>query len=90
MDASRCLSHRFSPAHPDQIAMWKAVFLVLAAVSAASCVMTGGLEDVDPTDEGATNALNFAVVQHNRQSNDVFLSQVAEVVRIQRQVGDPR
>ncbi|XP_070696960.1 cystatin C (amyloid angiopathy and cerebral hemorrhage) [Pempheris klunzingeri] len=67
--------------------MWKSVFPVLAAVLAVGlCGIIGGPQDIDVTDEGAQNALNFAVTQHNRGSNDLYLSQVAEVVKVQRQV----
>lgn len=67
--------------------MWKVAFLVFVAVSAVSSSMPGGYQDVNPNDEGVKNALNFAVVQHNRVSNDLYLSQVAEVVKVQSQVG---
>lgn len=67
--------------------MWKIVFTVLAAVLAVGLGgMVGGFQDMDVNDEGARNALNFAVVQHNRANNDMYLSQVAEVVKVQRQV----
>lgn len=70
--------------------MWKLLLPVLAAVFAAGLGgMTGGFRDVDlNTDEGAQNALNFAVVQHNRGTNDMYLSQVAEVVKAQAQVSN--
>ncbi|KAM6922811.1 cystatin C (amyloid angiopathy and cerebral hemorrhage) [Lycodopsis pacificus] len=68
--------------------LWKIVLPVLAAVFAvgSGASMPGGLGDIDPNSEGVRNALNFAVVQHNRGSNDMFLSQVAEVVKAQSQV----
>ncbi|KAJ4949633.1 hypothetical protein JOQ06_021142 [Pogonophryne albipinna] len=47
--------------------------------------MVGGYENIDVNDEGAQNALNFAVVEHNKRSNNMFLSQVAEVVGVERQ-----
>lgn len=68
--------------------MWKAIFLAFAAVSAVlSGLMPGGLSDVDPNDEGAKSALDFAVVQYNRLSNDLYLSQAAGW-KIQRQVSN--
>lgn len=68
--------------------MWKAVFLVFAAVSVVlSGFMPGGLSNVDLNDNGARSALNFAVVQHNRGSNSLYLSQAVEV-KIQRQVSN--
>ncbi|XP_031157915.1 cystatin C (amyloid angiopathy and cerebral hemorrhage) [Sander lucioperca] len=67
--------------------MWKIVFPVLAAVFAVGLGgLVGGFSDVDINNEGVRNALNYAVVQHNRGSNDMYLSQVAEVVKAQRQV----
>lgn len=69
--------------------MWKVVVLVFAAVSAVSpSSMMGGFQDVDPNDEGVKSAMNFAVIQHNRASNDIYLSQVAEVVKVRRQVSN--
>lgn len=69
--------------------MWKAIFLVFIAVSAVSSgLMPGGFQDVDPNDEGARYAANFAVVQHNRASNDMYLNQLVEVVKVQRQVSN--
>ncbi|XP_034082881.1 cystatin C (amyloid angiopathy and cerebral hemorrhage) isoform X2 [Gymnodraco acuticeps] len=67
--------------------MWKIVLPVLAAVFAVgSSTMVGGYINIDVNDEGAQNALNFAVVEHNKQSNNMFLSQVAEVVGVKRQL----
>ncbi|KAL3050127.1 hypothetical protein OYC64_012216 [Pagothenia borchgrevinki] len=69
--------------------MSKIVLLVLAVVFAAgssSPHMVGGYTNIDVNDEGAQNALNFAVVEHNKQSNSMFLSQVAEVVGMKRQL----
>ncbi|XP_034753446.1 cystatin C (amyloid angiopathy and cerebral hemorrhage) [Etheostoma cragini] len=67
--------------------MWKVVFPVLAAVFAVgSGGLVGGFSEVDVHDEGVRDALNYAVVQHNKGSNDLYLSQVAEVLKAQRQV----
>ncbi|XP_051283611.1 cystatin C (amyloid angiopathy and cerebral hemorrhage) [Dicentrarchus labrax] len=67
--------------------MWKAVFPVLAAVLAVGLgALVGGFRDADVNDEGVQNALNFAVVEHNKGSNDMYLSQVAQVVKVQTQV----
>ena len=69
--------------------MWKLVVPVLAAVFTAGLgALVGGLRDIDVNDEGARNALNFAVVKHNRGTNDLYLSQVAEVVKVQSQVSN--
>ncbi|XP_024152582.1 cystatin-C [Oryzias melastigma] len=67
--------------------MWKVVFLFLAATFAIGTgVMVGGVSDGDINDEGAKKALNFAVDQHNSRTNDMYLRQVAEVVKVQKQV----
>ncbi|XP_053188746.1 cystatin C (amyloid angiopathy and cerebral hemorrhage) [Scomber japonicus] len=67
--------------------MWKLVFPALAAVfTLGSAALIGGPRDIDVNDSGVQNALNFAVVQHNRGTNDMFVSQVAEVIKAQSQV----
>nr|XP_040034492.1 cystatin-C-like [Gasterosteus aculeatus aculeatus] len=67
--------------------MWKLFFTVIAAVSlVGSAVLVGGFQDLDVNDGGARDALNFAVAKHNRGSNDLYLSQVAQVIRVQRQL----
>ncbi|XP_005749389.1 cystatin C (amyloid angiopathy and cerebral hemorrhage) [Pundamilia nyererei] len=67
--------------------MWKVALTVLAAALAVGYgAMVGGLTDADINDENVQNALHFAVVQHNRGSNDLYLSQVAEVIKVQSQV----
>ncbi|XP_022599426.1 cystatin-C-like [Seriola dumerili] len=67
--------------------MWKLVFPVLAAVFAVGLgSFVGGPQDIDMNETGAQEALNFAVVHHNNRTNDLYLSQVAEVVKVQRQV----
>lgn len=67
--------------------MWKVALTVLAAVLAVGYgAMVGGFRDADINDEGVQNALHFAVVQHNRGSNSMYVSQVAEVIKVQSQV----
>ncbi|XP_075333127.1 cystatin-C-like [Odontesthes bonariensis] len=66
---------------------WTLVFPLLAAVFAVVWSnILGGFSDADINDEEFKYALNFAVVQHNRRSNDIYLHNVAEVVRAQSQV----
>ncbi|XP_015260509.1 PREDICTED: cystatin-C-like [Cyprinodon variegatus] len=66
---------------------WKMVLCFLSALFAVEASMlVGGFRDIDVKDEGVQNALNFAVVQHNRGTNDMYLHQVAEVVKAQVQV----
>jgi len=57
---------------------------VMLAVASAGLI--GGPIDADMNDDGAQNALQFAMVQYNKQSNDVFVRQVSEVVNVQKQV----
>uniref|UniRef100_A0A1A8NLG3 Cystatin domain-containing protein n=1 Tax=Nothobranchius rachovii TaxID=451742 RepID=A0A1A8NLG3_9TELE len=67
--------------------MWKIGFpllVVLFAVGLGSLV--GGPEDIDPNDDGVQNALNFAVAQYNRGSNDMYQHGVVEVIKAQSQV----
>ncbi len=60
------------------------IFAVILAVASAGLV--GAPMDADMNDEGVQNALQFAVAQYNRQSNDAFVSQVSEVINVQKQV----
>ncbi|XP_041646147.1 cystatin C (amyloid angiopathy and cerebral hemorrhage) [Cheilinus undulatus] len=67
--------------------MWKVVLPALAAVfTVGLCGLIGGPVDVPINSEGVENALNFAVAEHNRQSNGLFLTKPQEVVNVQRQV----
>ena len=69
--------------------MRKIFFAVLAAVLAVGLgVMPGGFRDIDVNDAGVRDALNFAVVQHNRGSNDLCPRKVADVERVQSQVSN--
>ncbi|XP_031593531.1 cystatin-like [Oreochromis aureus] len=71
--------------------MWKVALTVLAAVLAVGYGamvgdMVGGLKDADINDKDVQNALNFAIIQYNRDSNDLYISQVVEVIKVQSQV----
>ncbi|XP_037540982.1 cystatin C (amyloid angiopathy and cerebral hemorrhage) [Nematolebias whitei] len=67
--------------------MWKIVLLFLAPLFAAGLGgMTGGKQDIDVNDQGVQNALNFAVVEHNKASNDLFYVKNMEVLKAQSQV----
>ncbi|XP_008428412.1 cystatin-like [Poecilia reticulata] len=66
--------------------MWKIVFALLSALVAVEGSLVGGATDIDIHNDGVQNALNFAVAQHNRKTNDMFLRQAAEVVKAQVQV----
>ena len=61
------------------------VFPVLAALFAVGLGnLVGAPRDINISE--AQDALDFAVAKHNSGTNDMFLRQVAEVVRVQRQV----
>lgn len=49
----------------------------------------GGIEKSSMEDEGAPEALNFAVSQYNENNNDLYLSRVLEVKNVQKQVCFP-
>ncbi|KAM9344716.1 cystatin C (amyloid angiopathy and cerebral hemorrhage) [Symphorus nematophorus] len=67
--------------------MWKIVFTFLAAGFAVGIgAMVGGFSPLPLDDAGALSALNFAVVQHNKGTNDAYLNQVADVVNVESQV----
>lgn len=67
---------------------WKVVFAFLAAVLAVGFggLLVGGYRDTDPNNPEVQSALNFAMAKHNQDSNDMYLSQVAEVVKAETQV----
>ncbi|KAM9477721.1 cystatin-like [Clarias gariepinus] len=65
----------------------KAVALLLAVfLTVGRTGIMGGPREVDENREDVQNALKFAVTQHNKASNDVFLSQVSRVIKAQTQV----
>lgn len=68
-----------------------ALALVLAVSPAASANpgktrLVGGLEDADVNEEGVQQALNFALSEYNKASNDAFHSRAMRVVRARKQV----
>ncbi|XP_016325470.1 cystatin-like isoform X2 [Sinocyclocheilus anshuiensis] len=62
------------------------VSFLAVTLAVASAGMTGAPMDADINEEGVQNALQFAVAQYNRQSNDAFVRQVSEVIKVQKQV----
>ncbi|XP_061601026.1 cystatin C (amyloid angiopathy and cerebral hemorrhage) [Cololabis saira] len=67
--------------------MWKIAFVCLSALFTVGLTgLVGGFTDVDVNDERVQNAMNFAVAQHNRKLNDMYLRQVVEVVKAKSQV----
>uniref|UniRef100_A0A3B4BB75 Cystatin domain-containing protein n=1 Tax=Periophthalmus magnuspinnatus TaxID=409849 RepID=A0A3B4BB75_9GOBI len=72
----------------DWLDTMKSVLVVFFAlfVAGAWSSMPGGLRDVDFEDSGMRNALELAVNKHNLAKNDMFRSDVVEVVKAQSQV----
>ncbi|RXM91410.1 Cystatin [Acipenser ruthenus] len=71
--------------------MWKPSFsfLTLLFAVAAVCVIggiPGGPIDAVIGEEGVQDALKFAVTEFNKASNDIYVSRVSQVVRVQKQV----
>lgn len=68
---------------------WKVVAPLLAlCLAVASAGLVGAPVDAtaDLNEEGVQDALRFAVAQHNRASNDMFIRQVSKVTSVQKQV----
>ncbi|XP_037006715.1 cystatin-C [Artibeus jamaicensis] len=68
-----------------------ALVLALTVSSAAGAspsrpVATGGLAEADINEEGVQQALNFALNEYNKASNDAFHSRALRVVRARKQV----
>ncbi|KAF5901415.1 cystatin-like, partial [Clarias magur] len=80
-DAQKKCTVHSDPAIAKVVALLLAVFL---AVGSAGLV--GGAREVDKDREDVQDALKFAVTQHNKASNDAFLSQVSRVIKAQTQV----
>lgn len=67
--------------------MWKAAIVVFAALVAVGLgSLVGAPKIIDINDERAQNALRFAVVEHNKGTNDIYVREVEEVQQIKRQV----
>ncbi|XP_029031254.1 cystatin C (amyloid angiopathy and cerebral hemorrhage) [Betta splendens] len=68
--------------------MWKSVLIVFSALFAfeAGAQLMGGWTTIDISDPGAQNALNFAVAQHNKGTNDMYVYKPTVVTKVQRQL----
>ncbi|KAB5582072.1 hypothetical protein PHYPO_G00182950 [Pangasianodon hypophthalmus] len=60
--------------------------LLVVFLAVASAGLLGGPIDVDVNREDVQSALLFAVAQHNKASNDAFVSKVSRVIKAQTQV----
>lgn len=74
----------------SRVRMWKASFVVLAALVAVAAAavgsMVGAPVEINVNDERVQNAINFAVGEHNKGTNDMFLRGVDEVLHATGQV----
>ncbi|XP_062375633.1 cystatin-like [Sardina pilchardus] len=69
------------------VVMWKILVpIFMVAFAMASAGLIGGPSEANINDEGVQNALQFAVVQHNKMTNDAFINKVSKVVKVQKQV----
>lgn len=68
--------------------MWKSVVVAFSAlfVFVAGAQFVGGFSTIDISDSGAQNALDYAVAQHNKGTNDLYIYKPTTVVKVQRQV----
>ncbi|XP_036430960.1 cystatin-like [Colossoma macropomum] len=69
-----------------EVMFLKVVVPLVALCLAVESGMPGAPVDVDLADPGVQDALQFAVAQHNRASNDMFVSKVSRVISVQKQV----
>lgn len=58
------------------------VILAVASAGLVGAPVDGNMND----DTEAQNALQYAVAQYNRASNDAFMRDVSEVIKLQKQV----
>ncbi|XP_072532894.1 cystatin C (amyloid angiopathy and cerebral hemorrhage) [Salminus brasiliensis] len=66
---------------------WKVVAPLLAVcLAVASAGLVGAPAEADMNDKDVQDALQFAVAQHNKASNDMYVSQVARVISVKKQV----
>lgn len=66
---------------------------VLALASAAtpkqSPRLLGGLQEANVNEEGVQRAVDFAISEYNKGSNDAYHSRAMEVLRARKQVSVP-
>ncbi|XP_070973644.1 cystatin-like [Oncorhynchus clarkii lewisi] len=67
---------------------WKIVvpLLAVAFIVTSAAGTPGGVVDADMKDQATRDALQFAVAEYNKATNDQYLWQVAKVVKAQKQV----
>uniref|UniRef100_A0A8D2CW38 Cystatin C n=1 Tax=Sciurus vulgaris TaxID=55149 RepID=A0A8D2CW38_SCIVU len=93
----RCCSSAAS--EPTMARSQRIPLLLLAAMAVALTVspaaganpgrpprLLGGLEDADVNEEGVRRALDFALSEYNKASNDAYHSRALQVVRARKQI----
>ncbi|XP_023651977.1 cystatin-like [Paramormyrops kingsleyae] len=66
---------------------WKAIVLFLAVfLMVANATLVGGPMDANLNEPGVKDALQMAVSEHNKRSNDAYLRDVSSVIKVQKQV----
>ncbi|KAM9248424.1 cystatin-C-like [Dugong dugon] len=60
--------------------------MLSAATSARAPRLLGGIMDAEENEEGVQHALDFAISEYNKASNDKFHSRVMQVVRARKQI----
>ncbi|XP_041715381.1 cystatin [Coregonus clupeaformis] len=70
------------------LTIWKIVVPLLAMAFTVASVsgMPGGVMDANMNDQATRDALQFAVVEYNKGTNDLYVRQVAKVIKAQQQV----
>ncbi|XP_026881406.2 cystatin C (amyloid angiopathy and cerebral hemorrhage) [Electrophorus electricus] len=63
-----------------------APILAFVLVVGSATFLPGGVSPADISSPSVKNALDFAVAQHNKASNDVYLSTVSKVISAKQQV----
>ncbi|XP_008059411.1 cystatin-C-like [Carlito syrichta] len=59
---------------------------VLALSSEEELPVTGGVQDADPEDEQVKHALDFAISEYNKNSDDKYYSRMLKLVGAQEQI----
>ncbi|XP_052333581.1 cystatin-like isoform X2 [Oncorhynchus keta] len=67
---------------------WKIVvpLLAVAFIVTSAAGTPGGVVDADMKDQTTRDALQFAVAEYNKRTNDLYVWQMAKVVKVQKQV----
>ncbi|XP_061444006.1 cystatin-like [Rhineura floridana] len=70
------------------VARWLVVCgaLLVSAVLATGQRLLGGPMEASMDEEGVQRALQFAMNEYNRGSNDMYASRVSEVIRLRKQI----